>query len=134
MQSVIIECKLPKGRKWSDQNVIKMDSPYTSFYKYARNEYGKYCYFYPIDNDLYIKGMFSYQRKAQFKHTDGYYIEDWMLDKNVVVKLTNYKSLAAIEADNIIGECASAQSMIHTIWNKLGLRQGYMVPILRDLN
>lgn len=133
MQSVIVECKLPKKRKWSDPDVIKMDSPYSTFYKYNRNEYGKYCYFYPIDNDLYIKGMFSYQKKARFKHMDGYYTEDWVLDKNVIVKLTNYKNLTAIEADSIIGECTIVQSMVHTVWDKLGLRQGYMVPVLKDL-
>ena len=134
-RSEIVECKLPKGRKWSDSDVIKMDSPYGSKYHHQYyNEYGKYCYFYPIDNDLYIKGMFSYQKKARFKHKDGYYTEDWVLDKNIIVKLTNYKDLTAIEADSVIGECAVAQSMIHTVWNKLGLNQGYMIPILNDLN
>ena len=134
MKSVIIECKLPKGHKWTDSDVIKESSPYCTTYGHKLYApHGKYCLFYPIDNDLYIKGMFFYQKKARFKHMDGYYTEDWVPDKNVIVKLTNYKNLTAIEADSVIGECTVAQSMIHAVWDKLGLRQGYMVPILRDL-
>lgn len=133
MKNEIIECKLPKGRKWSDPDVIKTGSPYSTFYKYNRNEHGKYCYFYPIDNDLYIKGMFSYQRKVRFKHEDGYYTEGWVLDKNVIVKLTNYKNLTGVEAWATLSEQASTESMILGVWNKLGIRLGFTVPILKDL-
>lgn len=139
-RSEIIECKLPKGRKWSDPEVIKENSPYGEKYGGTNyNQYGKYCYFYPIGNDLYIKGMFSYQHRGKYRYNDyghyrDYYVEDWFFDKNVIVKLTNYKNLTALEADEVIGECVVAQSMIHTVWNKLGLRQGYMEPMLKDLN
>lgn len=135
-KSEIIECKLPKGRKWSDPEVIKENSPYGRKYSGTNyNQYGKYCYFYPIGDDLYIKGMFSYEKLVSYQSkwftTPTIY---WNFGKNVIVKLTNYRDLTAIEVDEVIGECAVAQSMIHTVWNKLGLRQGYVEPILRDLN
>lgn len=117
MESVIAECRLPKGYKWNDEYVIKEPSPYG-----VGSGYGKYCYFYPIDDNLYIKGIFSKPIKEERKI------------KNAIVKLPDYKSLTANQACEILTECASAYSMIHTVWNKLGLRQGYMVPILRDLN
>lgn len=134
-KSEIVECKLPKGRKWSDSDVIKINSPYVRRYGgQTYNQYGKYCYFYPIDDDLFIKGMFSYQKKVSYQSerfdTPTFF---WKPYKNVIVKLTNYKNLTALEADEIIGECAVAQSMIHEVWNKLGLRQGYVEPILRGL-
>ena len=117
MKYEITECKLPKGHKWSDGSVIKEPSPYG-----VGSSYGKYCCFYPIGDDLYIKGMFSKFIKEERKI------------KNVVVKLPDYKSLTANQACEILTECISAYSMIRTVWNKLGLRQGYMVPILKDLN
>lgn len=117
MENVIVECKLPKGYKWNDECVIKEPSPYG-----LGSGYGKHCYFYPIGEDLYIKGMFSKLIKEERKI------------KNVVVKLPDYKSLTAIQACEILTECVNAYSMIHTVWNKLGLRQGYMTPILKDLN
>lgn len=116
-RSEIIECKLPKGYKWNDEYIIKESSPYG-----IGSGYGKYCCFYPIGDDLYIKGMFSKLIKEERKI------------KNIVVKLTNYKDLTANQACEILTECASAHSMISAVWNKLGLRQGYMVPILKDLN
>ncbi len=133
-KSEIIECKLPKGRKWSDKEVIKESSPYCARYGgQLFCPHGKYCCFYPIEEDLYIKGMFSYQRKAHFKHDDGYYTEGYVTDKNIIVKLTNYKNLTGIEAWNILSEQVFTESMILSVWNKLGLRLGYTIPILKDL-
>ena len=117
MESVIIECKLPKGYKWSDSDVIKELSPYG-----VGSFYGKYCCFYPIDNDLYIKGMFSKSIKEEGRI------------KNVIVKLTNYKNLTANNAWEILTGCTYAYSMIAIVWYKLGLRLGFMTPILKDLN
>lgn len=123
MKSEIIECKLPKGRKWSDKEVIKEASPYSG--KYGGQlfcPYGKYCYFYPIGEDLYIKGMFNKVDKDKQKVV------------NIVVKLTDYKNLTGIEAWNILSEQVFTESMILNVWNKLGLHLGFTYPILRDLN
>ena len=123
VKSEIVECKLPKGRKWSDKEVIKETSPYCA--KYGGQLYyphGKCCYFYPIGEDLYIKGMFS------------------KVDKNkqeivsIPVKLTNYKNLTGIEACTLLSEQVLTESMVLSVWNKLGLHLGFTYSILRDLN
>lgn len=121
MESVIIECKLPKRYKWSDPNVIKVNSPYCEEYSHKiYHPYGKYCLFYPIGDDLYIKGMFHrYENKKRV---------------NISVKLVNYRNLTGIEAWNVLSSQAISESMILDVWNKLGLRLGFMVPILKDLN
>lgn len=122
-KSEIIECKLPKGRKWSDKEVIKESSPYCARYGgQLFFPHGKYCCFYPIEEDLYIKGMFNKVDKSK------------QIIVNIVVKLTNYKNLTGVEAWNILSEQVFTESMILNVWNKLGLRQGYMVSILKDLN
>lgn len=122
-KSEIIECKLPKGRKWSDKEVIKETSPYsTKYHGQLFCPHGKYCCFYSIENDLYIKGMFNKVDKDKQKIVD------------IVVKLTDYKNLTGIEAWSILSEQVFTESMILSVWNKLGLRLGYTVPILRDLN
>lgn len=121
-KSEIVECKLPKGRKWSDEEVIKESSPYSA--KYGAQlfcPHGKYCCFYPIENDLYVKGMFSKMDKDKQKVV------------NIPVKLTNYKNLTGIEAWNILSEQVFTESMILSVWNKLGLRLGFAVPMLKDL-
>lgn len=120
-KSEIIECKLPKGRKWSDPNVIKELSPYCGKYSHkVYAPYGKYCLFYPIGHDLYVKGMFHrYENKKRV---------------NISVKLVNYKNLTGIEAWNILSGKVISESMILDAWNKLGLRLGFMTPILKDLN
>lgn len=121
-KSEIIECKLPKGRKWSDEGVIKETSPYCA--RYGGQLYcphGKYCCFYPVGEDLYIKGMFSKADKDKQKIVD------------VIVKLTNYKNLTGVEAWNILSEQVFTESMILNVWNKLGLRLGFTIPILKDL-
>ena len=122
-RSEVVECKLPKGKKWSDKEVIKETSPYCA--RYGGQLYyphGKYCYFYPIGEDLYIKGMFSKVDKSKQEIV------------NIPVKLINYKNLTGIEAWTLLSEQVFAESMILSVWNKLGLKQGYMVPILKDLN
>lgn len=122
-KSEIIECKLPKGRKWFDKEVIKESSPYCARYGgQLFYPHGKYCCFYPIENDLYIKGMFSKVDKDKQKVV------------NIVVKLTDYKSLTGIEAWNVLSEQVFTESMILNVWNKLGLHLGFTYPILRDLN
>lgn len=122
-KSEIIECKLPKGRKWSDEEVIKESSPYCARYGgQLFCPHGKYCYFYPIEEDLYIKGMFNKMDKNKQKIV------------NIVVKLTNYKNLTGVGAWNILSEQVFTESMILNVWNRLGLIQGYMVSILKDLN
>lgn len=127
MKNEIIECRLPKGRKWSDKEAIKEAikeaSPY--YAKYGGQlycPYGKYCYFYPIGEDLYIKGMFSKVDKGKQEIV------------NILVKLTNYKNLTGIEAWNLLSEQVFTESMILSVWNKLGIRLGFTVPILRCLN
>ena len=80
----------------------------------------KYCLFYPIGHDLYVKGMFHrYENKKRV---------------NISVKLVNYKNLTGIEAWNILSGKVISESMILDAWNKLGLRLGFMTPILKDLN
>lgn len=116
MQSVIVECKLPKGHKWTDSDVIKEPSPYGIGFGY-----GKYCCFYPIGEDLYIRGMFSKLFKEERKI------------KNIVVELTNYKNLTGIEAWNVLSNEVITESMILNVWNKLGLKLGFMKPVLKDL-
>lgn len=121
-KSEIIECKLPKGRKWSDKEVIKESSPYCAIYGgQLFCPHGKYCYFYPIENDLYIKGMFNKEDKDKQKIVD------------IVVKLTDYKNLTGVEAWNILSEQAFTESMILSVWNKLGLCLGFTIPMLKDL-
>lgn len=122
MKNEIIECKLPKGRKWSDEEAIKETSPYSA--KYGGQPYcphGKYCRFYPIGEDLYIKGMFSKADKDKQKIVD------------VVVKLTNYKNLTGVKAWGMLSEQTSTESMILSVWNKLGLHLGFTYPILKNL-
>ena len=122
-KSEIIECKLPKWRKWHDEEVIEETSPYCARYGgQLFYPHGKYCCFYPIENDLYIKGMCSKVDKDKQKVV------------NIVVKLTDYKNLTGVEAWNILSRQPFAESMILDVWNKLGLRLGFMVPILKDLN
>lgn len=53
---------------------------------------------------------------------------------NISVKLVNYKNLTGIEAWNILSGKVISESMILDAWNKLGLRLGFMTPILKDLN
>lgn len=121
-KSEIIECKLPKGRKWSDKEVIKESSPYCAIHGgQLFCPHGKYCYFYPIENDLYIKGMFNKVDKDKQKIVD------------IVVKLTDYKNLTGVEAWNILSEQAFTESMILSVWNKLGLCLGFTVSMLKDL-
>lgn len=122
-KSEVVECKLPKGRKWSDKEVIKETTPYCARYDgQLYCPHGKYCYFYPIGEDLYIKGMFNKMDKSKQKIVD------------IVVKLTNYKNLTGIEARGLLSEQAFTESMILNVWNKLGLHLGFTYPILRDLN
>lgn len=121
-RSEVAECKSPKGRKWSDKEVIKETSPYCA--RYGGQLYcphGKHCYFYPIGEDLYIKGMFSKVDKSKQEIV------------NIPVKLTNYKNLTGIEAWNLLSKQVFAESMILSVWDKLGIRLGIIVPILKDL-
>lgn len=122
MKSEIIECKLPKGRKWSDKEIIKESSPYCVRYGgQLFRPHGKYCCFYPIGEDLYIKGMFSKVDKSKQEIV------------NIPVKLTNYKNLTGIEAWSLLSEQSFTESMILSVWDKLGIRLGFTVPILKDL-
>ena len=101
VKSEIVECKLLKGRKWSDKEVIKETSPYCT--RYGGQLYcphGKYCYFYPIGEDLYIKGMFGKADKGKQEIV------------NIPVKLTNYKNLTGIDAWNLLSEQVFTESMI----------------------
>lgn len=122
-KSEVVECKLPKGRKWSDKEVIKENSPYCAIYggKFYC-PHGKYYYFYPIGEDLYIKGMFSKADKSKQEIV------------NIPVKLTNYKNLTGIEAWTLLSEQVLTESMVLNVWNKLGIRLGFTVPVLKNLN
>ena len=122
-RSEVVECKLPKGRKWSDKEAIKETSPYSARYGGRLCcPHGKYCYFYPIEEDLYIKGMFSKVDESKQKIV------------NIPVKLTDYKNLTGIEACNLLSKQAFTESIILSVWNKLGIRLGFTVPILKCLN
>lgn len=122
-KSEVVECKLPKGRKWSDKEVIKENSPYRAIYGgQLYYPYGKYCYFYPIGEDLYIKGMFSKADKSKQEIV------------NIPVKLTNYKNLTGIEAWTLLSEQVLTESMVLSVWNKLGIRLGFTSPVLKNLN
>ena len=122
-KSEVVECKLPKGRKWSDKEVIKETSPYCRGYgSQLYCPHGKYCYFYPIGEDLYIKGMFSKVDKSKQEIV------------NIPVKLTNYKNLTGIEAWTLLSEQVLTESMVLSVWNKLGIRLGFTVHALKDLN
>ena len=113
-KSEVVECKLPKGRKWSDKEVIKENSPYCAIYGgQLYCPHGKYCYFYPIGEDLYIKGMFSKVDKSKQEIV------------NIPVKLTNYKNLTGIEAWTLLSEQVLTESMVLSVWNKLGIRLGF---------
>ena len=121
-RSEIAECKLPKGKKWSDDIVIRETSPY--YAKYGGQlfyPHGKYCYFYPIGEDLYIKGMFNKVDEGKQKNV------------NISVKLSDYKNLTGIEVWGLLSEQVFTESMILSVWNKLGIRLGFTVPILKDL-
>lgn len=121
-RSEIAECKLPKGKKWSDDIVIRETSPYCARYGGKLfYPHGKYCYFYPIGEDLYIKGMFNKIDKSKQKVMD------------IIVKLTDYKNLTGVEAWSLLSEQVFTESIILNVWNKLGLRLGYTIPILKDL-
>ena len=105
VKSEIVECKLPKGRKWSDKEVIKETSPYRA--RYGGQLYcshGKHCYFYPIGEDLYIKGMFSKADKGKQEIV------------NIPIKLTNYKNLTGIEAWTLLSEQVLTESMVLNVW------------------
>lgn len=122
-KSEVVECKLPKGRKWSDKEVIKENSPYCA--RYGSQLYcphGKYCYFYPIGEDLYIKGMFSKADKSKQEIV------------NIPVKLTNYKNLTGIEVCTLLSEQVLTEGMVLSVWNKLGIRLGFTSPVLKNLN
>ena len=123
VKSEIVECKLPKGRKWSDKEVIKETSPYCARYRgQLYYPHGKCCYFYPIGEDLYIKGMFSKVDKSKQEIV------------NIPVKLTNYKNLTGIEAWTLLSEQVLTESMVLSAWNKLGIRLGFTSPVLKNLN
>lgn len=118
----LTEAKLPKGYKWSDRNVIEKNSPYAS--KHGSTTfapYGKYCLFYPIGSDLYIKGMFH-----KFDHDKRRIV-------NVVAKLSDYKSLTAIEAIDLLELATASQGMIMEVWHDLGLPLGLVQPCLKPL-
>ena len=42
VKSEVVECKLPKGRKWSDKEVIKETSPYCTRYGGQLYQYRNY--------------------------------------------------------------------------------------------
>ena len=99
--------KLPKGRKWTESDVItKKDS----------NLLQPKIQFYPIGSDLYIKGLYIFSKKKDGK---------WKREIPVV-KLQNYRNTTASQINREYDIPVLIQSMICTVWRELGLRQGFM--------
>lgn len=119
----LTEAKLPKGCKWSDCAVIEKNSPYVSKHGSATfAPYGKCCLFYPINGDLYIKGVFHKFDRSKRRIV------------NVIAKLSDYKSLTAVEAIDFMRLTTTSQGMIIEVWHDLGLPLGLMQPVLRPLH
>ena len=53
---------------------------------------------------------------------------------NIPVYLTNYKNLTGIEAWTLLSEQVLTESMVLSVWNKLGIRLGFTSPVLKNLN
>ena len=51
---------------------------------------------------------------------------------NIPVKLTNYKNLTGIEAWTLLSEQVFTESMILSVWDKLGIHLGFIVHVLKD--
>ena len=110
------ESRLPKGLKWTDGCVIT---------KQEKNLVNPTIQFYPYGDDLYIKGLYLiYSKDKDGKHHC----------KKPVVVLNSYKQYTAIQVCVDYDFCYNPllQSIICSVWNELGLRQGYTEPILRD--
>lgn len=102
------KANLPKGRKWSDSGVITKKDP---------NLMQPKIQFYPIDTDLYIKGLYIQYEKGTHKK------------KVVTVVLHNYRNTTATQINMEYDIPVLIQSMICTVWRELGLRQGLMVSM-----
>lgn len=98
------ETKLPKGRKWTDESVIT---------KVDKNLMQSKIQFYPIDNDLYIKGLYIRYKKGTNK------------GEVPIMVLHNYKNTTAAQFNAEYNISILIQSMICTVWRELGLRQGF---------
>ena len=101
------EAKLPKGRKWTDEAVITKKDP---------NLMQPKIQFYPIGDDLYIKGFYiRYKRETSKKEIP-------------VVVLPNYRNTTAAQINTKYEIPVLLQSMICTVWRELGLKQGLILP------
>ena len=45
-----------------------------------------------------------------------------------------YKNLTGIEAWTLLSEQVLTESMVLSVWNKLGIRLGFTSPVLKNLN
>ena len=97
--------RLPKGHKWTDEAVMKFKHK-QGHGRHSRVIYTNY--FYAIGNDLYIK------------QTEGRH-------KAHLARIENYKELTAVEVTPYLG------SDIVIVWRKLGLRQGHVEPVLKEI-
>lgn len=98
------EAKLPKGQKWTDSEVITKKNANLILSKMQ---------FYPIGDELYIKGVGYRIRKDTGKR------------EILTVILPNYKSKTASQVHIECNVPVIMQSTICDVWRELGLRQGF---------
>lgn len=102
------ESKLPKGRKWTDGEVITRKDT---------NLMQSKIQFYPIGDDLYIKGLcIRYKKDTNKKEIP-------------VLVLRGYRNTTAAQINMEYNIPVLVQNIICTVWRELGLRQGLMVSM-----
>ena len=119
--SDLVEAKLPKGRKWTDEDVIIVKN---------KEIIGGRISFYPVGDNLYTKGLWVKFKKAVGKTKESGYSYH---SEFPTILIENYKALTAVEVNTRYEFSPLLQGIICMVWRRLGLRQGYMVPLLRDL-
>ena len=98
--------KLPKGAKWSDGT------------KYTSTRTRKKYTFLPIGDDLYIK--------------EGDFIIGVNIRDTVHAKIKNFRSMTVVDVlKGFNYEDIPVMDCVRQFWKDSGLRQGYVVPVLR---
>lgn len=98
--------KLPKGYKWTDEAVIT---------KIDNNLNNKKVQFYPIGNDLYIKGFYIIYNKTTGKKSIP------------VTVIPKYKDYTASQFNRKFDVPIIMQNMICQVWRELGLPLGFVI-------
>lgn len=132
--------KLPKGFKWSDGRKFVYKGG-----KQRRTKAETHV-FLPIGNDLYIKDLLNHtcaygylddNGKAVFKQDDlTKELVCFHLTDRTICVIRNWKSLFASEVIMGLDEIMTPflKTAILTMWKDYGVKLGWTVPILRDLN